>query len=221
MRKNLLKIMINNFSIILSNNFRSKIYLEYLLKNKFLPSEIIFLHDGKKNLLYKLLKKIDIKIKKFHYSIIDNEKIIDYILNSKNIYFIYSGYSGYVIKNANLLSKKKILHAHPGKLPEYKGSTTIFYSILNFNKIYCSTMILNKKIDDGEKLNQLQFKLTCKNFKNFDFFDARIRIITLVDALKKIQKNRKFNKRKKNKTFNNYYVAHPIIRYLAKRKVCG
>ena len=82
-------------------------------------------------------------------------------------------------------------------------------------------MILNKKIDDGEKLNQLQFKLTCKNFKNFDFFDARIRIITLVDALKKIQKNRKFNKRKKNKTFNNYYVAHPIIRYLAKRKVCG
>lgn len=213
--------MINNFSIILSNNFRSKIYLEYLLKNKFLPSEIIFLHDGKKNLLYKLLKKIDIKIKKFHYSIIDNEKIIDYILNSKNIYFIYSGYSGYVIKNANLLSKKKILHAHPGKLPEYKGSTTIFYSILNFNKIYCSTMILNKKIDDGEKLNQLQFKLKCKNFKNFDFFDARIRIITLVDALKKIQKNRKFNKRKKNKTFNNYYVAHPIIRYLAKRKVCG
>lgn len=221
MRKNLLKIMINNFSIILSNNFRSKIYLEYLLKNKFLPSEIIFLHDGKKNLLYKLLKKIDIKIKKFHYSIIDNEKIIDYILNSKNIYFIYSGYSGYVIKNANLLSKKKILHAHPGKLPEYKGSTTIFYSILNFNKIYCSTMILNKKIDDGEKLNQLQFKLKCKNFKNFDFFDARIRIITLVDALKKIQKNRKFDKRKKNKTFNNYYVAHPIIRYLAKRKVCG
>ena len=70
--------MINNFSIILSNNFRSKIYLEYLLKNKFLPSEIIFLHDGKKNLLYKLLKKIDIKIKKFHYSIIDNEKIVAY-----------------------------------------------------------------------------------------------------------------------------------------------
>ena len=187
--------MKNNFSIILANTYRSKIYLKYFLKSKFRPSEIIFLDNGKKNFLNKLLKKFNIKIKRFNHSLIDNKKIVNYILNSKNFYFVYSGYPGYVIRNINLLSKKKILHAHPGRLPEYKGSTTIFYSILNSNKIYCSTMILDGKIDEGEKINQLQFKLTCKDFKNFEFFDSRIRITTLLDALKKIEKNRKFKKR--------------------------
>ncbi len=212
--------MKNNFSIILANTYRSKIYLKYFLKSKFRPSEIIFLDNGKKNFLNKLLKKFNIKIKRFNHSLIDNKKIVNYILNSKNFYFVYSGYPGYVIRNINLLSKKKILHAHPGRLPEYKGSTTIFYSILNSNKIYCSTMILDGKIDEGEKINQLQFKLTCKDFKNFEFFDSRIRITTLLDALKKIEKNRKFKKRKINKAYNNYYIAHPVIRYLAKSKVC-
>ena len=40
--------MKNNFSIILANTYRSKIYLKYFLKSKFRPSEIIFLDNGKK-----------------------------------------------------------------------------------------------------------------------------------------------------------------------------
>ena len=100
--------MKNNFSIILANTYRSKIYLEYFLKSKFRPSEIIFLDNGKKNILNKLFKNINTKIKRFNHTLIDNENIINYIINSKNLYFVYSGYPGYVIKNINILSKKNI-----------------------------------------------------------------------------------------------------------------
>ena len=68
-----------------------EIYLKYFLKSKFRPSEIIFLDNGKKNFLNKLLKKFNIKIKRFNHSLIDNKKIVNYILNSKNFYFVYSG----------------------------------------------------------------------------------------------------------------------------------
>ena len=72
-------------------------------------------------MINKLLKKFNIKIKRFNQSfLIDNKKIVNYILNSKNFYFVYSGYQGYIIRNINLLSKKKILHAHPGRLPDTK-----------------------------------------------------------------------------------------------------
>ena len=148
--------------------------------------------------------------------------VVKYILKSKSKFFLYSGYPGYVIKNKILLKKKKFLHAHPGKLPDYKGSTTLFYSILKSNKVYCTTMLLNDKIDEGKKINQIKYKIKCNNIKNFEIYDANIRAKTLYDAFIKIKMGEKIFKKIKNKSKNNYYfVAHPIIRYLAKNKICN
>ena len=51
----------------------------------------------------------------------------DYIIEfTKNI--LTSLYPGEIFRNYNLL--KKFFHNHTGILPNYKGSTTIYYSIL-------------------------------------------------------------------------------------------
>ena len=44
---------------------------------------------------------------------------------------IYSGYGGVILKEKVLSQGKKFLHVHGGFLPQYKGSTTNYYSILN------------------------------------------------------------------------------------------
>ena len=58
--------------------------------------------------------------------------ISTYLKNSKSKLFLVSLYPGKkgVIKDQSLLKKKFFLHSHSGKLPEYKGSTTIYYSLL-------------------------------------------------------------------------------------------
>ena len=66
---------------------------------------------------------------------------------------------------------KNFIHCHPGKLPQYKGSTTIYYSILRENKIYCSAIVLNKNIDEGDVLFTEKFPIPNNIFsidKNYD-----------------------------------------------------
>ena len=175
--------MKSKFYAILANTLRSKIYLDYLIKKNLLPLKLIFLDDKKKNYLKKFLKKKNLNIKYFKTKNINNKKLNNYLINLKERYFLYSGYPGQIIKNKNLLSKKKFLHAHPGKLPEYKGSTTLFYSILKLNKVYCSSIILNNRIDGGKILNIKKFKLKANQFSKLGEYDAKIRILTLYDVL--------------------------------------
>ena len=83
-----------------------------------------------------LTKKPVIFFSKFNTSIIDNPFVLKLLKKIKLKKIIYSGYPSYVIKNKNLLKQKILIHTHSGKLPEFRGSTTIFYSILLKKKIF-------------------------------------------------------------------------------------
>ena len=136
-----------NFGLILSNTQRSKKYLDALRENNLKPKLIILLKkkmDRSKFLEINELKKFNFV--KFKSNNIDNSKVTNYLLNSNIKNFIYSGYPGKIIKNNYLLKNKNFIHSHPGKLPFYPGSTTIYYSILNEDKIFCTTIILNQHL---------------------------------------------------------------------------
>ena len=64
-----------------------------------------------------------------------------YILRTPTRYYIYSGYPGVIIRDEEILKKKKIVHFHPGKLPDFKGSTTIYYSVLKERKYFVAHYI--------------------------------------------------------------------------------
>ena len=140
---------------------------------------------------------------------INSKLVVKKIIKSKFNNFIYSGYPGEIVKKF-MLNKKKFIHFHPGKLPEFKGSTTIFYSILLKKKIFCSCILLNNKIDGGKILYQKKFYQSKKKVLFNDYFDNFIRAQTLLSYLKngnqKIKKNIKY--------YLPYYIAHPIIRSL-------
>ena len=102
------------------------------------------------NIILKIKKYFNKNIKIFKSKKL-SKKVCNFLLNLKENYIIYSSYPGDIIKNKQLL-KKNLLHSHSGKLPEFKGSTTIYYSILMLNRIFCSTIIMNENIDDGKIL---------------------------------------------------------------------
>lgn len=201
-----------NFSLILSNTKRSRVYFNTFRKKKFFFKNIIYYSLNKDDFFHKLEKyKFKSTIKFFKTNNINNYLVFNFIANIKSHKnFIYSGYPGEIITRNELLQKKNIFHCHAGFLPFFKGSTTIYYSILYYNKIYCSILKLNKSIDQG-KIFYIKKFLIPKNLlileKNFDSY---IRAKTFVDFIC----NKNLKKNYNNKTYNNsnYYIAHPFIR---------
>lgn len=216
-----------NPTLVISSNHRSLTYLKILKKNYLLPRKIVFLKDrkekffNKKILIFikKFKTKIDLKI--FNTTQINNLSISNYLKNSKSKLFLVSLYPGKkgVIKDKYLLKKKFFLHSHSGKLPEYKGSTSIYYSLLKDKKIWCDTFFLTKKIDQGKIICSNEYPIP-KNIISIDKnYDSKIRALNLVSALKKLKKKKikfKINKKIKN---SYYYIMHPILRLLTINKI--
>lgn len=215
MKKNYL-----NFSIIISNTSRSIEYLRQLRNNNLIPNNLIHLDNRKKkyvNYYKKFSLKYKINYKNFLSETIDKSDVTKNLLNLNDKILVYSGYPGKIIKNPLILKKKNLLHSHPGKLPNYKGSTTIFYSLILEKKIYCSTIVLSSFLDEGDIILQKQYTLPKKLSQINGSFDDKIRAQNMILSLKKLQKNniKKLKKKINKKKFIDYTVAHTLIRSIS------
>lgn len=208
------------FSIILSNNERSHSYLNLLLVKKKFPNFVIHLESKESNeykrKILSLIYKNKLNFKSFNSNNIDNKKVEKFILNLKDKLIIYSGYSGIIIRSTSILKKKKLLHSHSGKLPDFKGSTTIFYSLIKQRKIYCTTLILSNKIDKGKILLIKKYP-PLKNLRFLDKYDNKIRALNMLETLNNFTRLNKINKKYKD-NFSQYYIIHPVLRYIALKK---
>ncbi len=208
------------FSMILSNNLRSYEYLKLLIKNQKYPKYIIYLdyknNNKLKKKIFSIIKKGGIKHKSFKANNIDKIIIKKFLLNLKEKIIVYSGYAGKIVKSKNIFKQKILLHSHSGKLPNYKGSTAIYYSLIQEKKIYCSTFVMNSNIDEGKILLIKKYPLI-KNYKNLDNYDNKIRAKNILETLDNFSFLMSRRKRFNNK-FSPYYIIHPILRYIALKK---
>ena len=201
---------------------RSLIYLRVLAKARTEIDNVIYIKNKSEKKLQSYIARILINYKKFHNIKIYkanklNDKIIKNILKLRNKNFLISLPHGQIIKNTNLLTKKNLIHFHPGELPYFRGATSIYYSILKKNEIVCSCIILSRKIDQGKILFQKKFDFP-KIKKDIDYkYDLLVRKKCLQFFLKKFIKL-KPKPQKKIKELN-YFIAHPVIRMLAYNKI--
>jgi len=208
------------YYLILSNNERSYEYLKLLISEKKFPSFIVHLdfkggNEAKKK-IFLLINKKKLNYKSFKGNDIDKKNIKNFLIKLKDKVIIYSGYGGKIIKNKSILRKKSFLHSHSGKLPIYKGSTTIYYSLLKEKKIYCTTFIMNSDLDNGSILLIKRYPLI-KNNKNIDNYDNKIRAKNILETLKNFKKLKKNSKKFKD-NYLPYFIIHPILRYVALKK---
>lgn len=211
--------MNKKFGILGGVTHRTLKYLSTFKKQKLDP-EIIIIYGDKidRNLLNKL-KSIYRDIIFFNSKLASNQKIINFLLRKNLDFTIYSGYPGEILKiNFNKL-KFNFLHSHTGKLPYFKGSTTIYYSILSKKKIFCSTFIMSKRIDCGETIYVKEYPLP-KNIMTIEnSYDDEIRAQNFIDIIKSNKKvTRKKFISKPDETKFYYFIAHPFLRRIAINK---
>lgn len=217
--------------IILTPDTRSKAYLKKILDNKIKINEIIFLNDDRKEKEFhdniideskkcgfdisKSIKNIiienDLKIKKFDFVDINHPELIKYLKKGDIEFFIFTG--GGILNRDVLNCGPKFIHFHPGIVPDYRGSTCFYYSILNEDNCGVTAFIMDENLDTGDIIYRRTFQKPTHQFID-DVYDAHIRSETMLDLFNKnLLENKKF--RKQNKEGNTYYIIHPVLKHIA------
>ncbi len=144
---------------------------------------------------------------------VNSKEVISKIEAIESKYIVYSGPGGAILGKEILSLDKLFIHVHPGWLPKYRGSTTIYYSIISENSISASVLILNEGIDEGEILYREKFQVKEKGIDLDYVLDPLIR----TKALLSFMQSRKIEPIEQNETVeaNTFYIIHPFLKHLA------
>ena len=243
--------MINSprkIAIILYPSIRSMTYLQAILDLKFKIDEIvllksnfnvdkIFLNEYSKynyenflkiedfSLIYDInsfCKSFDVKIYESDSSDINDASVINFVKKLKSDFVLFTG--GGILKKDILSLGKKFIHIHPGALPNYRGSTCFYYSILDNCSVGSTAFIMDESLDTGNIIISNNFSINYYINKDQPFFidhvlDNYIRVKTLELVLQMFKSNEKTSLKKNNNLFQPFYIAHPLIRHLAIEKI--
>jgi methionyl-tRNA formyltransferase len=231
------------FGMVMSDTSRSRAYLQLLIACNFFPSRVLILSpEGSNNNLlgnfskstnnesykkfenfsfnpefsvFQSLKSYKINFESINAKSVNEKNVIIKLKDFKEKFLVYSGFGGIILKKEVLSIDKKFIHVHGGFLPNYKGSTCNYYSIIKSNFIGAASIIMNEKIDGGPVLITKKFK-TPKNKLLIDhYYDPLIRAIVLLETIKNLLKNKIIRNSINNKEGDMYYVIHPVLKHIS------
>tara|TARA_Y100001970_G_C14248059_1_gene869705 strand:+ start:2234 stop:2932 length:699 start_codon:yes stop_codon:yes gene_type:complete len=227
-----MKRILNNLAFLCAKNSRSIAYLQFLKKNSLLPSSIVLIDTKKqyRNIFIKknIFFKNDLNISKFAQDNkiklirLKNTKINDFkclkaVKKLDEKYIIYAANYGDILNKKYFLLNKKFIHIHPGKLPQYKGSTTYYYEILNKNSLSFSAIFQSQNIDNGRVILFQKFDLKNIEKKDLDhIYDPFLRSKILVKVVSQLKKKEKITSYPQSKIGKNtFYVIHPLLKHIS------
>lgn len=230
---------INDVALVCADNVRARCYLQAFMARKLLPSFCLILPDaepGNPASKRGLLPPAQVPWGKFDperrirdlcteagipcefapaHDINAPENVLR-IAKLTQFVCVYAGFSGVILRAALLNCEKKFLHAHGGWLPDYKGSTTNYYSVLQENFCAASVMFLNEEIDRGIILCRRRFAapadMSLMDYVHDNIFRAEV----LCEVLATHVESKGWpDPVVENTPTNPYFVMHPLLRHLA------
>jgi methionyl-tRNA formyltransferase len=131
---------------------------------------------------------------------------------------IYSGFGGQIVSERALSAGPTLIHGHSGWLPEYKGSTTSYYSVLKEGKCGVSVIELASKLDAGAILKRRHYPLPDPGVDVDYYYDSAIRADLISDFLVNGVDGGPLNQ-EDDSPDSMYFVIHPVLKRLALKKI--
>ena len=105
---------------------------------------------------------------------------------------------------------------HGGYLPDFKGSTNNYYSLLAEGTIGASAIFLTPEIDGGPVIRRRRFAPPAQRTRIDHIYDSAARARVLVDTLEawRIHGDWVFEL-PNNSLGDTYYIIHPVLKHLA------
>lgn len=217
--------------IILTPDSRSKAYLQKIITENIDIDKIIFMNDGRTEKVFtrdekNISKKYGFDItesisttltshgssfKEFNFVDINHPMLIEYLKYNRCDYVIFTG--GGILKSPILKLGPKFIHLHPGIVPQYRGSTCYYYSLLNEGKCGVTAFVMDEGLDTGPIIYQKIFSKPDHKYID-EIYDAHIRSETLIDILKSnLLQEVKFGVQ--NSDGETYFIIHPVLKHIA------
>lgn len=130
---------------------------------------------------------------------------------------IYSGIGGQIVSELTLDLGCKYLHMHSGWLPSHRGSTTLYYSLLEGELPGVSAIILEREIDTGPIVARRKYPRP-PSYMDWDrIYDPAIRADLMVRVLLNYKKLGVLSIIEQQDSCSSmpYYVIHPILKHLS------
>jgi methionyl-tRNA formyltransferase len=241
-------MIIEDLSMLVTETSRSKAYLTSLLRHDFYPAKVLLLKDSDEDIKpgqikvkneinpkyttgewseanFDLKRTVeDILIEnKFDFKKVDNidinsSEIVEELSLLDSSVVLYSGFGGILLREPLFRIGKKFLHAHGGYLPDYKGSTTNYYSLINESAVGASTLFLNEQIDSGKILHRKKFLLDSDRENIDHIYDSAARCKVLVETISHYTKTNSWEVIQEDISSlegETYHVVHPILKHIS------
>lgn len=156
---------------------------------------------------------------------INHVEVYKALLKDDNTYALFTG--GGIVSREILSLGKELIHIHPGRLPDYRGSTCFYYSLLQEGTLNASAILLREQIDHGPIIGECSFEINCRVTEKMNSFmdhvlDPYIRSELLRKVLAEFAKRGDVTRRPQPQwDGQNYYVMHPILRAATVNRVNG
>jgi len=146
---------------------------------------------------------------------INDDSIARHLVERRPRLVVYSGYGGQLVKPAIINLGFDILHLHSGWLPDYRGSTTIYYSWLREGRCGVTALILDSGIDTGPIVARRHYPAPPPGIDVDKVYDSAIRADLLVDVLKDYARADRLERKPNPDGGRTYYVVHPVLKHVA------
>jgi methionyl-tRNA formyltransferase len=130
---------------------------------------------------------------------------------------IYSGYGGQIVGDELLALGIPFLHMHTGWLPDYRGSTTLYYALLKGDLPAASALILDKRIDTGPLVARRTYPRPPAGMDIDCGYDNALRADLLVRILRDYALSGELPVVVPDEpaATSPYFVIHPVLKHLA------
>ena len=129
---------------------------------------------------------------------------------------VFSGPAGSLVKAPLFATGKTFLHVHPGKVPQYRGSTTMYYSLLAEERIWVSALVLDPRIDQGPVVDVMEAEVPADRSQLDQIYDPVIRARLMVRVLRHYHERGRLDAvAQQAGEERTYFVIHPVLKHIA------
>jgi methionyl-tRNA formyltransferase len=131
-------------------------------------------------------------------------------------FLVYSGPGGVILDSDLLTAGPQFLHVHAGELPDYRGSTTVYYSLLAEGTCGATAFLMNENIDEGAIVAKESYPPP-EDPETLDlYYDPwiRARLLGKVLSLYRDEGDLPETPQRANEG-ETYFIIHPVLKHLA------
>jgi methionyl-tRNA formyltransferase len=148
---------------------------------------------------------------------INSPEVVGWIQRTGSDLIVFSGFGGELVRDEVLDAGVPLLHVHSGWLPDYRGSTTLYYSCLAEGSCGASAILLQQDIDTGPILMRRRYPPPPPGVEVDYLYDSAIRADLLAETLAHWRRcaGKPPLTPQTTEGGTTYYIIHPVLKHLA------